>query len=118
MPAELCENLPVSLGSGNAILHVKLTPKSSVARVQGIECRAGEAYLKVQVAAPPADGEANAALIEVLSAWLDVPKSKLAITSGRKSRLKSVAIPAGKELIARLFHLLKSLDGHAVAARR
>ncbi len=41
---------------------------------------------------PPEDGKANAALLALVADWLGVPKSKVALASGQKSRVKSVAV--------------------------
>lgn len=48
--------------------------------------------LKIAVASPPADGRANAALLEFLARCLDVPKSNLTLLSGAGSREKRVAL--------------------------
>jgi uncharacterized protein (TIGR00251 family) len=50
--------------------------------------------LKVAIASPPADGRANAALLEFLAERLAVPKSCLHLLSGASSREKRVAIVA------------------------
>lgn len=49
--------------------------------------RHGEA-LKVRVMAPPVNGRANAATIELLGATLGVPTSRIVLLSGAQSRLK------------------------------
>ena len=51
--------------------------------------------LKVRLAAPPADGKANAALIEFLAAHYGVSRSCVSITSGLHSRSKRVEIDRG-----------------------
>jgi uncharacterized protein len=48
--------------------------------------------IKVRLAAPPQDGKANAALIEFLAQYYGVPRRKVRITSGLKSRQKRVVI--------------------------
>lgn len=48
--------------------------------------------VKVDVAASPDDGAANAALLEFLAAALSVPVSCCAILSGRTSRRKCVRV--------------------------
>jgi len=48
--------------------------------------------IKVYVSKPPADGLANEAVIKLLSDYLKVPKSRLSIVSGLKSRNKVVQI--------------------------
>lgn len=48
--------------------------------------------LKLRLAAPPVDGKANAALVEFLADYFNVPKRNVRITAGLKSRLKRVVI--------------------------
>lgn len=71
-----------------ALLHVKVQPKASRNEVVGFE---GEA-LKVRVTAPPADGEANAALLGLLARHFGCPRSALTLVRGHKSRDKLVRV--------------------------
>jgi uncharacterized protein (TIGR00251 family) len=71
-----------------AILHVRVIPRSPRTRVDG---RRGDAIL-IRLAAPPVEGAANEALIAFLSAALRVPKRDVRIAAGAKSRDKTVAI--------------------------
>lgn len=48
--------------------------------------------IKLRLAAPPVEGKANAALIEFLATYFDVPRRNVRIVSGLKSRSKRVAI--------------------------
>jgi len=48
--------------------------------------------LKVRVAAPPAEGRANDALVAFLAEALGVPKKSVAVVQGARSRRKTVAI--------------------------
>jgi uncharacterized protein (TIGR00251 family) len=48
--------------------------------------------VKVAVTAPPVDGEANAAVIELVAKALGVARSAVTITAGHSSRRKSVAV--------------------------
>ena len=48
--------------------------------------------IKVRIAAPPADNEANEVLIEYLSEILGVPRSKLDIVAGASGRDKLIAV--------------------------
>lgn len=47
---------------------------------------------KIQLRAPPVDGEANRALIEFLHELCDVPRALITIDSGASSRTKRVNI--------------------------
>ena len=44
--------------------------------------------LKVAVTAPPADGRANAAVVEALKEWLGVKRSQVELVSGATNRNK------------------------------
>lgn len=68
-------------------------PRASRSRLVGEH----DGRLKVQLAAPPVDGEANEALLELFSDVLEVPRRQLAIHSGQTGRRKAVKI-AGIEL--------------------
>lgn len=48
--------------------------------------------LKLRLAAPPVEGKANAALIEFLAEYFNVPKRDVRITAGLKSRRKRVVV--------------------------
>lgn len=69
------------------VLLVKVVPCSSEDKVE----KKGE-YIVVHVSASAAHGQANAKLIQLLSAHLLVPPAKLAIISGRKNRTKKVIV--------------------------
>jgi len=69
-------------------IKVKLLPRSSR---NGIMVKEGEVF-KVKVTAPPIDGMANKALIELLAKRLRIPKGRIEIISGKSSRLKHVRI--------------------------
>jgi uncharacterized protein (TIGR00251 family) len=48
--------------------------------------------LKVRLAAPPVDGEANEALVRLLADELEVPRRSVRIVTGASSRTKTVEI--------------------------
>ena len=64
----------------------------SARRTEAIEWSAG--VLRVRVQAPPIEGRANKAVIELLADLLDVPKSRIELIVGRGGREK-VAEVAG-----------------------
>jgi uncharacterized protein YggU (UPF0235/DUF167 family) len=84
--------LPWRTGAGCVIVRVRLTPKSSIEGVGGVEETADGAAFAARVRAVPAEGEANAALERLVARWLDVPKSTVRVTHGAKSRVKSLTI--------------------------
>jgi uncharacterized protein len=72
---------------------VRLTPKGGRDAVEGwAESADGTTHLKARVRAVPEDGKANAALVALLAATFDVPKSAVRIASGATARLKRVEI--------------------------
>lgn len=56
--------------------------------------------LTAAVAAPPIDGKANAALIDLLAESWRLPKSAFAIAKGTTSRTKKISIAGEPALIA------------------
>lgn len=78
----------LTVGRGEVRLTVRVQPRAARSRVVG---RHGDA-LKVAVAAPPVEGAANAAVIELLATWLGVPRRDLELAQGQRGRSKVVAI--------------------------
>jgi len=70
------------------LIDVRVQPKSSQNAVVGIH---GEA-LKVKLNAPPVEGKANKALIQLMAKLLGCPKSAVEIISGQASRSKRLLI--------------------------
>ena len=74
-------------------LTVRVTPRGGRDAVEGwASDAAGRPVLKLRVAAPPADGAANAAVVALLAKALKRPKSQIAIVSGETARLKGVEV--------------------------
>ena len=61
------------------------------AKTDEIQSVDGSRYI-VRLHAPAREGKANEALIQILSAHLDVPRSRIRIVSGFSSRIKIVEI--------------------------
>jgi uncharacterized protein (TIGR00251 family) len=70
------------------MLQLRVQPKSSRSQIVGVQ---GDA-LKLKVTAPPSEGAANKACIDLLSKTLGVPKSCLEIASGLSSRSKRMLV--------------------------
>ncbi len=68
---------------------VRLTPRAGRDRVDGV---GEDGMLRVRVAAPPADGAANEALVRLLADVLGVAPSEIRIVAGRTTRRKIVAV--------------------------
>lgn len=75
-------------GDYNAIIRVKVVPRSS----RNIISSEDKGIYKINLTAPPVEGKANAALKQLLSKRLGVPKAHVEIISGERSRAKSVSI--------------------------
>lgn len=76
-----------------ARLAVRLTPGSSLDRIDGWDVDAdGRPVLKVRVRARPVDGEANDALVRLLTKTLGIPRSAATLERGGQSRTKMLRI--------------------------
>jgi uncharacterized protein (TIGR00251 family) len=73
---------------GAAVLEVLVQPRASRTRVVGEH----DGRLKVQLAAPPVEGEANQALVEFLAGELGVRRAEVAIVRGETGRRKTVRV--------------------------
>jgi uncharacterized protein (TIGR00251 family) len=67
---------------------IRVQPRSSRAGIDGVH----GAAVRVRVNAPPVDGAANEAVIEVLAKALGVAKRAVTIVSGSTSRSKVVEV--------------------------
>lgn len=70
------------------VLDVRVIPRAGKSGVAGTR---GDALL-VRLHAPPVEGAANAELVEVIAAALDVPKRAVSIVGGERARHKRVAV--------------------------
>ena len=68
-------------------INVRIKPRSKRPKVEKTE----DGYT-VYVSEPPVENKANKALIEALSCHFDVPKSRVKLVSGLKSKNKVVEI--------------------------
>jgi len=67
---------------------VRVTPRARRNEIAGV---VGD-VLKVNLKAPPVEGKANAALVELLARWLGVKRSQIEIIAGAASRNKIVRV--------------------------
>lgn len=92
------------------VVLVKLTPRARSARIEGVTSEPGpqgpQPVLKASVTAPPEDGKANAAMIELLAKSWRLPKSAFTILGGATHRLKRVAVRGPASQIRRLHEQL------------
>ncbi|MBL8767520.1 MAG: DUF167 domain-containing protein [Planctomycetes bacterium] len=78
----------IAAAAGGVEFFVRAKPRSAHDRVHS---EADDA-LVVQTTAPPVDGEANDRIVRIVAAFLDVPRSRVAIASGATSKLKKVHV--------------------------
>jgi len=81
-------------------LVVRLTPRGGADRIDGV---GPDGVLRVRVAAPPADGQANEALVRLLAQEIGVPAGTVTIVRGERGRQKWLRIDGvgAQELRAR-----------------
>ena len=90
---------------------MRLSPRARADRLDGTARLAdGAPVLKVSVTAPPTEGRANDALLQLLAREFDFPRRDLAIVGGTRSRSKIVRV-AGEPaaVLARLGAALAAL---------
>lgn len=74
--------------AGGSVLRVLVQPRASRTKIVG----AHDGRLKIALAAPPVDGEANAALVDFVASTLGVKKSEVELLDGLTSRRKRLAV--------------------------
>jgi uncharacterized protein (TIGR00251 family) len=78
---------------------VLVAPRASRAKLGPVH----DGRLKVAVTAPPVDGEANAAVIELIANALGVTRGAVSVVAGASSRRKTIrVIGVAREVIERL----------------
>lgn len=99
--------MPLRREGADLLLSVRLTPKSSRARIGGVFTDSqGQNWLQASVTTPPEKGKANAALIALLAASLKLPASSILLETGDVSRLKRLRLkdcaPAAEILLKQI----------------
>jgi hypothetical protein len=69
-------------------VYVRVQPRASRNQLEGVV----EDRLRVRLTAPPLEGEANKACAAFLADVLGVPKSKVTLVAGQKSREKAFMV--------------------------
>lgn len=77
------------------ILHLRIQPKASTDRFIGPY---GENEYKVAITAPPVDGQANARLLKFIAKAFDLPRSRISLVSGERSRSKCLKLKSPRHL--------------------
>ena len=78
----------IKLEGNKIFLKVHINPNSKKDEILGVY----NDSLRVKISSPPVDGKANKAIIKFFSKFLNIPKSKIKIEKGDKSRDKLIAI--------------------------
>ncbi|MGH9811589.1 MAG: DUF167 domain-containing protein [Candidatus Acidiferrales bacterium] len=73
---------------GAVRFQVKVQARARRNEVAGIH----DGALRVRVTAPPVEGRANEAVVELLSVHLRLPKSSIRIVAGERAPLKTVEV--------------------------
>ena len=73
---------------GVVTFNVRVQPRASKSGVAGEL----DGVLKIRLAAPPVEGQANEELIRLLAELFDAPRQRIAILSGQASKNKVVSI--------------------------
>lgn len=74
--------------ASGVLVRVRVQPRARVERLEGVS---GD-QLHLRVTAPPVDGAANAACLALLAKLLGVPRARMRLQAGEKSRNKLVHI--------------------------
>ncbi|MGQ0702811.1 MAG: DUF167 domain-containing protein [Gemmatimonadales bacterium] len=82
---------------GGLRLSIRVQPRARQTELAGTH---GEA-LKIRVAAPPAEGAANAELLRFLAKRLELPRSAIRLVAGAASRNKIVEVVGVTEAAVR-----------------
>jgi uncharacterized protein len=98
---------PFRIRDNGIDLFVRLTPKSSVDRLEGVETAAdGRSHLKARVRAVPENGAANQALERLAAKTLGVPVSAVSVVAGGTARLKTLRVAGDPEALSRSIEAL------------
>lgn len=84
-----------------AKLRVRVTPRGARDAIDGF---GDDGVLRVRVAAAPADGKANDAVVRLIAKAAGVPPSRVQVSAGASARIKTIAVEgvSEAELRARL----------------
>jgi len=74
--------------ASHTTLSVRVLPRSSRDDIVGTE---GGVY-KIKLTAPAVEGKANKSLLSLLAKRLDLPKTRIQLIAGERSRSKSIRI--------------------------
>ena len=88
-------------------LEIAVVPRASADRVGPYV----DGVLRVRVTRPPAEGEANRAVLRLVARALDLPPSHLVLVAGERARRKRVRVDGiGRDELARRLAALTGAD--------
>jgi uncharacterized protein (TIGR00251 family) len=77
-----------TITDSGATFSVRVQPRASRSGIAGET----DGALRIRLAAPPVDGEANEELVNFLAKLLDIPRRQIEIISGQRSKNKVVRV--------------------------
>ena len=101
---------PWSLTASGISLTIRLTPKGGRYSIDGVDVLAdGRPVLKIRVRAAASDGEANAALAQLIAKAMDVPPRDVILAAGATGRIKQLVISGDRPaLVAALENIIEA----------
>lgn len=94
----MTDALRVEARGAGVRVNVHVQPRATTSEIVGQHGTA----LKVRLHAPPVDGAANDALVDLMAAALHVPRRAVRIVAGLSSRAKTVEIDGTTESAVRM----------------
>ena len=82
-------NFRLHEGRIGSALAVRITPRAGKNRIMEVM---SDGTIKIQIAAPPVEGQANDKLVSFLAEVLKVPKSRIEIVAGMTGRDKLISV--------------------------
>ena len=78
------------------VIDVRVQPRARANRVEGVV----EGRLKLRLTAPPVENAANGAVVELVASWLGVPRGRVSLVGGEKSREKRLHVAGDATTLA------------------
>ena len=101
--------LPWRRSGDDLLLALRLTPRASKDALEGLDQLSdGRIVLKARVRAVPENGKANEAILKLIAKSLELPRQTVRLESGATSRIKTLRIAGGPDVVVKLSLLLKS----------
>lgn len=79
----------------HCVLDLSVSPNAKQTEVQGLH----DGALRVRLAAPPVDGQANSELLRWLATELGLPQRRVSLLRGQASKRKQLAVAADASVL-------------------